>query len=147
MQIELAIPEPSPTGSPGKSRTVAVMPAYNAASTLRRTVADIPPGSVDQIILVDDRSRDNTVAVARELGLTVVEHPQNRGYGGNQKTCYRHARDLGAEFIVMIHPDYQYDSRVIPIAVEILRLGICDIVLGSRIRTRKEALAGGMPRY
>jgi len=123
------------------------MPAYNAASTLRRTVGDIPSGTVDQIILVDDCSRDNTVQVARDLGLTVIEHKQNRGYGGNQKTCYRHALDAGAEYIVMIHPDYQYDSRVIPLAVEILRLGICDVVLGSRIRTRKEALAGGMPRY
>jgi glycosyltransferase involved in cell wall biosynthesis len=128
-------------------RTIAVMPAYNAASTLHRTVQDIPPGTVDQIILVDDCSRDNTVQVARELGLTVIEHQQNRGYGGNQKTCYRHALDAGAEYIVMIHPDYQYDSRVIPLAVSILRLGICDVVLGSRIRTRKEALAGGMPRY
>jgi glycosyltransferase involved in cell wall biosynthesis len=128
-------------------RTIAVMPAYNAASTLRRTVQDIPPGTVDQIILVDDCSRDNTVQVARELGLTVIEHQQNRGYGGNQKTCYRHALDAGAEYIVMIHPDYQYDSRVIPLAVSILRLGICDVVLGSRIRTRTEALAGGMPLY
>jgi glycosyltransferase involved in cell wall biosynthesis len=128
-------------------RTIAVMPAYNAASTLRRTLEDIPPGAVDQIILVDDCSRDNTVEVARELGLTVIQHSQNRGYGGNQKTCYRQALDAGADFIVMIHPDYQYDSRVIPLAVSILRLGICDVVLGSRIRTRKEALAGGMPLY
>jgi glycosyltransferase involved in cell wall biosynthesis len=138
----------SPTGGLSRSgRTIAVMPAYNAASTLRRTVGDIPPGSIDQIILVDDCSRDNTVEVARELGLTVVQHQQNKGYGGNQKTCYRHALDAGAEYVVMIHPDYQYDSRVIPLAVEILRLGICDVVLGSRIRTRKEALAGGMPLY
>ena len=123
------------------------MPAYNAASTVRRTVEDIPPGTVDQIILVDDCSRDNTVQVARDLGLTVIEHPENRGYGGNQKTCYSQALQAGADYIVMIHPDYQYDSRLIPVAVEILRLGICDVVLGSRIRTRKEALAGGMPRY
>ena len=126
-------------------RTIAVMPAYNAASTLRRTVEDIPSGAVDQIILVDDCSRDNTVQVARELGLTVIEHSRNRGYGGNQKTCYRHARDAGADYVVMIHPDYQYDSRIVPVAVEILRLGICDVVLGSRIRTRAEAIAGGMP--
>jgi glycosyltransferase involved in cell wall biosynthesis len=132
---------------PGNQRTIAVMPAYNAASTLRRTVADIPPGAVDEIIVVDDCSKDNTVEVARELGLTVIEHPRNRGYGGNQKTCYRHARDAGADIVVMIHPDYQYDSRIVPVAVEILRLGICDVVLGSRIRTRKEALAGGMPLY
>ncbi|MBI3865660.1 MAG: glycosyltransferase family 2 protein [Planctomycetia bacterium] len=123
------------------------MPAYNAAATLRRTVGDIPPGSVDEIVLVDDCSRDDTVAVARELGLTVIVHERNTGYGGNQKTCYRRALDSGADFIVMIHPDYQYDSRLIPVAVEILRLGICDCVLGSRIRTRAETLAGGMPVY
>jgi glycosyltransferase involved in cell wall biosynthesis len=123
------------------------MPAYNAASTLERTVADIPAGSVDEIILVDDGSRDDTVAIARKLGLTVIEHPANRGYGGNQKTCYQTALEKGADFVVMIHPDYQYDSRVVPVAVEILRLGICDCVLGSRIRTRREALDGGMPRY
>lgn len=128
-------------------RTVAVMPAYNAATTLRRTVGDIPPGSVHEVVLVDDCSRDDTVAVARELGLTVIVHERNTGYGGNQKTCYRRALDLGADFIVMIHPDYQYDSRLIPVAVEILRLGICDCVLGSRIRTRAETLAGGMPIY
>lgn len=130
-----------------RTRTVAVMPAYNAASTLRQTVADIPPGSVDEIILVDDASRDNTVEIARQLGLTVITHERNLGYGGNQKTCYRRALESGADYIVMIHPDYQYDSRVIPVAVEILRLGICDCVLGSRIRTRQEALDGGMPLY
>lgn len=130
-----------------RGKTIAVMPAYNAAATLERTVADIPPGSVDQIIVVDDCSRDNTVEIAQRLGLTVIRHEKNLGYGGNQKTCYRHALDAGADYVVMIHPDYQYDSRVIPVAVEILRLGICDVVLGSRIRTRAEALAGGMPKY
>ncbi len=130
-----------------RGKTIAVMPAYNAAATLERTIADIPPGSVDQVILVDDCSRDNTVEVAERLGLTVIRHEQNLGYGGNQKTCYRHALDAGADYVVMIHPDYQYDSRVIPLAVEIIRLGICDMVLGSRIRTRSEALAGGMPKY
>lgn len=123
------------------------MPAYNAAATLARTVADIPAGSVDEIILVDDCSRDATVSIARELGLTVVTHPQNLGYGGNQKTCYRYALERGADIVVMIHPDYQYDSRVIPVATQIIRLGICDAVLGSRIRTRGEALAGGMPLW
>jgi glycosyltransferase involved in cell wall biosynthesis len=137
---------PSRAASPA-GRVVAVMPAYNAAATLRQTVADIPPGAVDEMILVDDGSRDETVAIARELGLTVIEHERNTGYGGNQKTCYRRALDAGADYVVMIHPDYQYDSRVIPAAVEFLRLGICDCVLGSRIRSRKEALDGGMPAW
>lgn len=132
----------APTG-----RVVAVMPAYNAAATLEKTIADIPAGSVDEIILVDDCSRDNTVEIARRLGLTVIVHEKNTGYGGNQKTCYRHALERGADYVVMIHPDYQYDSRVIPVAVEILRLGICDVMLGSRIRTRREALDGGMPKW
>ncbi|MBX3438591.1 MAG: glycosyltransferase family 2 protein [Planctomycetaceae bacterium] len=123
------------------------MPAYNAALTLRRTLDDIPTGSVDEIILVDDRSSDDTARLAQDLGLTVIVHEHNLGYGGNQKTCYRAALDSGADYIVMIHPDYQYDSRVIPVAVEILRLGICDVILGSRIRTRREALAGGMPGW
>src|SRR5580704_14259940 len=128
-------------------KVIAVLPAYNAESTLAATLADFPAGSVDEVILVDDGSRDRTVQVAREMGLTVVQHPQNRGYGGNQKTCYRHALEHGADIVVMIHPDYQYDSRVIPHAVGILELGICDVVLGSRIRCRAEALAGGMPPY
>ncbi|MFG0335138.1 MAG: glycosyltransferase family 2 protein [Maioricimonas sp. JB049] len=128
-----------------RGRVVAIMPAYNAAQTLEQTVADIPEGSVDEVILVDDCSSDDTVAIARRLGLTVIEHQTNLGYGGNQKTCYRRALESGADFVVMIHPDYQYDSRVIPVAVEIIRLGICDVVLGSRIRTRQEALQGGMP--
>lgn len=128
-------------------RVIAVMPAYNAASTLEQTVSDIPEGAVDEIILVDDGSTDNTVELARSLGLTVIVHDRNRGYGGNQKTCYRHALEQGAEYVVMIHPDYQYDSRVIGVAVEILKLGTCDVVLGSRIRTRGEALDGGMPTW
>jgi len=128
-------------------KVIAVLPAYNAERTLAATLADVPVGSIDEVLLVDDGSTDRTVQVAREMGLTVIEHPQNRGYGGNQKTCYQHALDRGADIIVMIHPDYQYDSRVIPHAVGIIELGICDIVLGSRIRSRQEALAGGMPRW
>ena len=128
-------------------KTIAVMPALNAELTLEATIADIPPGCVDQVILVDDGSRDRTVELARELGLTVIVHPENRGYGGNQKTCYREALARGAEIVVMIHPDFQYDSRMIPIAAAIIELDNCDIVLGNRIRTRAEALAGGMPNY
>lgn len=128
-------------------RVIAVMPAYNAAQTLQRTLEDIPEEAVDEVILVDDHSTDDTVELARGLGLTVIVHDDNRGYGGNQKTCYRRALDAGAEYVVMIHPDYQYDARVIGAAIEILRLGICDVVLGSRIRTRREALEGGMPGW
>ncbi len=128
-------------------KVVAVLPAYNAELTLAATLADIPQGSVDEIILVDDCSKDRTVDVAKSMGLTVIRHESNTGYGGNQKTCYRHALDLGADIVVMIHPDYQYDSRVIPSAVSFIELGICDIVLGSRVRSRQEALAGGMPAW
>lgn len=128
-------------------RTVVVMPAYKAAATIERTLKDIPAGAADEVILVDDCSPDNTAEVARNLGVRVIRHSRNGGYGANQKTCYKAALDRGADYIVMVHPDYQYDSRVVGAAVEFLKLGICDMVLGSRIRTRKEARAGGMPRY
>jgi glycosyltransferase involved in cell wall biosynthesis len=130
-----------------KSRVIAVMPAYNAERTLAATLADIPVGSVDEVILVDDGSKDRTVETAREMGLTVIVHPKNRGYGGNQKTCYREALQRGADIVVMIHPDYQYDSRVIPHAVGFIELDICDVVLGNRIRSRDEAMHGGMPTW
>lgn len=130
----------SPAGT-----TVIVMPAYNAARTLERIIADIPAGCYDEIIVVDDDSRDETVAIASRLPVTLIRHPRNLGYGGNQKTCYRAALARGAEYVVMLHPDYQYDARVIPAALDILRIGICDVVLGNRIRTRAEALQGGMP--
>jgi glycosyltransferase involved in cell wall biosynthesis len=126
---------------------VAVMPAYNASSTLAQTVKDIPPGTVDEIVLVDDASRDNTVEIARSLGLTVLQHPRNLGYGGNQKTCYDEALRRGADIIIMIHPDYQYDSRLVPHIVGFIKDGVCDVVLGSRIRTRREAIASGMPPW
>jgi glycosyltransferase involved in cell wall biosynthesis len=128
-------------------KIIAVLPAYNAEQTLAATLADVPVASVDEFVLVDDGSTDRTVQVARDMGLTVIEHPENRGYGGNQKTCYRYALEHGADIVVMIHPDYQYDSRVIPHAVGIIELGICDVVLGSRIRSRDEAMRGGMPVY
>jgi glycosyltransferase involved in cell wall biosynthesis len=137
----------APTQSPKqrKHRVIAVLPAYNAERTLAATLADFPPGCVDEILLVDDGSKDNTVAIAREMGLTVIAHPENRGYGGNQKTCYQFALEHGADVVVMIHPDYQYDARVIPHAVGLIELGICDVVLGSRVRSRQEAIKCGMP--
>lgn len=130
-----------------KEKVIVVLPAYNAALTLEKTLLDIPAGFVDEFILVDDASKDNTVEIAKRLGLTVVPHHENLGYGANQKTCYKLALEKGADYIVMIHPDYQYDSRLIPAALEILKLGICDIVLGNRVRTRKECLTCGMPVY
>lgn len=126
-------------------KVVVVMPAYNAEATLERTWQDLPRGSVDEVILVDDGSLDRTVEVAERLRLTVIRHPQNRGYGANQKTCYRAALEHGAEIIAMIHPDYQYDSRLLPLMVGFIEHGVCDVVLGCRIRSRAEALAGGMP--
>jgi len=128
-------------------KVIAVMPAYNAARTLEPTVRDIPQGSVDEIILVDDASTDNTVEVAGKLGLTVVRHETNRGYGANQKTCYRLALEKNADIVIMIHPDYQYDARLTPYLIGFLKEGYLDVMLGSRIRTRKEALSGGMPLY
>lgn len=128
-------------------KVIAVMPAYNAAQTIKKTVADIPKGSVDHIIVVDDASRDNTVQVAKDLGLEVVTHSKNRGYGGNQKTCYTMALSQGADVVVMIHPDYQYDSTLTPELTRPIISGRFDVMLGSRIRTRAEALAGGMPKW
>ena len=126
-------------------RIVAVLPAYNAEKTLAATLADFPPGCVDEILLVDDGSRDRTVEIARNMGLKVIVHEKNTGYGGNQKTCYRYCLETGADVVVMIHPDYQYDSRAIPHAVGIIELGICDVVLGNRVRSRAETIGCGMP--
>ena len=127
-------------------RVAVVMPAYNAAETLEATVAAIPPGVVDDLILVDDASRDETAAVARRLGLHTVVHPQNRGYGGNQKTCYAEALGRGAEVVVMLHPDLQYDPRLIPALASLVALGRYDVVLGSRFLGRGP-LVGGMPPH
>jgi glycosyltransferase involved in cell wall biosynthesis len=126
---------------------VVVMPAYNAATTLEKTVRDIPEGVVDEIVLVDDCSSDHTVEIAQRLGLRILQHTANLGYGGNQKTCYRTALDAGATIVIMIHPDYQYDSSLVGVMADLLQRGVCDVLLGNRIRTRREALAGGMPLY
>ena len=130
-----------------KPKVIVVMPAYNAEKTLERTIRDIPPGSVDEVIVVDDCSKDQTAALARKLGLTVIEHERNKGYGGNQKTCYAEALKKGADVIVMVHPDYQYDARLVPIMSQLIGNDVCDMVCGNRIRTRQEALRGGMPVY
>jgi glycosyltransferase involved in cell wall biosynthesis len=127
-------------------KVVVVMPAYNAEKTLRRTYAEIPHHIVDEIILVDDASHDHTVKVAKELGLTTVVHSHNRGYGGNQKTCYKTALALGADIVIMLHPDYQYTPRLITAMASLLAEGLFDCVLGSRI-LGVGALKGGMPLY
>ena len=121
------------------------MPAYNAARTLERTYRDIPCELVDEIILVDDVSRDETVAIAVQLGLDVIIHRQNLGYGGNQKTCYDAALEAGADAVVMLHPDYQYDATRIPALVEPILADEKDLMLGSRFLG--DPLAGGMPRW
>lgn len=128
-------------------RVVVVMPAYRAAETVERTFRDIPRDAVAHVILVDDASDDATVQVARALGIHTVVHERNRGYGANQKTGYDAARAMDPDVVVMLHPDYQYDPRLIPFFLGYLRLNVCDVMLGSRIRTRRETLRGGMPRY
>lgn len=130
-----------------KKKVVVVMPAYNASETLVKTVEDIPRDCVDDIILVDDASSDNTFELAKEIGLRAVKHDVNSGYGANQKTCYSSALEFDADIIIMIHPDYQYDPTLIPYFVNMINEGRYSVVLGSRIRTREEVLAGGMPLY
>jgi glycosyltransferase involved in cell wall biosynthesis len=141
-----AAPTPPPGDeTPRAKRVVVVMPAYNAAKTLERTYRDIPHEIVDKIILVDDVSKDDTVEVARQLGLDVIIHRQNLGYGGNQKTCYDAALEAGADAVVMLHPDYQYDATRIPQLVAPILAGERDLMLGSRFLG--DPLAGGMPRW
>jgi glycosyltransferase involved in cell wall biosynthesis len=130
---------------PDQPRVVIVMPAYNAARTLERTYADIPHDLVHHVILVDDVSRDETVEIARRLGLEVIVHRQNLGYGGNQKTCYDRALEWGADVVVMLHPDYQYDATRIPALVAPILEGRADLVLGSRFLG--DPIAGGMPTW
>lgn len=127
-------------------KVIVVMPAYNAAETLEKTYNDLPQEVVDEIILVDDVSQDETVDIARRLGLKVVIHIQNTGYGGNQKTCYLEALKDGADIVVMLHPDYQYDSRLVPELIKPIQEGKADLVLGSRI-LGGGPLGGGMPVY
>jgi glycosyltransferase involved in cell wall biosynthesis len=123
-----------------------VMPAYNAAKTIERTLHDLPAGSFDHILVVDDASRDETVAIARALGLEVIVHPKNRGYGGNQKTCYATALSRGADIVVMVHPDHQYDPRMIPELLRPLREGRADAAFGSRMLGGRFN-EGGMPKW
>jgi glycosyltransferase involved in cell wall biosynthesis len=127
-------------------KIIVILPAFNAFKTLKQTVSDIPD-LVDEIILVDDGSLDDTVSLAHKLGLTVFSHEHNLGYGANQKTCYNLALSHGADIIVMIHPDYQYDPKLIKYFVEFISDDYFDVMLGTRIRSRREALAGGMPIY
>jgi glycosyltransferase involved in cell wall biosynthesis len=130
-----------------KKIVAAVLPAYNAEKTLAKTLADIPRDWVDEIILVDDASRDNTVELAKNLGLKVFTHPKNLGYGGNQKTCYREALKLGADIAIMIHPDHQYDPRLVPDLLLPLLRGDTDAAFGSRMMRPGGARAGGMPLW
>ncbi len=149
-------------------KIIVVLPAYNAEATLEKTISDIPLEYVDELVFVDDASRDKSVELAREIAanhpqftassqeyaehkekklFTILQHDKNKGYGGNQKSCYDIALSHGADIVVMLHPDYQYDPKLVKYFVEFIQNGYFDVMLGSRIRTRKEALAGGMPPY
>src|SRR5579875_1116874 len=127
-------------------RVIVTMPAYNAARTLLKTFEEIPKGTVSEVIMVDDCSKDDTVAVGSTLDIKIIRHPHNVGYGGNQKTCYLEALRDGADVVIMLHPDYQYDPRKIPEMVAPILAGQADIVLGSRF-LGGGALKGGMPVY
>jgi glycosyltransferase involved in cell wall biosynthesis len=136
-----------PEGMEKRSKKViVVMPAYNAAKTLAQTLADVPGEWIDDILLIDDASKDNTVELARELRLKVFVHEDNRGYGANQKTCYKKALEMGADIIVMVHPDHQYDPSVIPQLIDPLLKEECDAVFGSRMLGGRP-LEGGMPKW
>lgn len=125
-------------------KIVAVLPAYNAEKTLIHTVKDIPQ-EIAEIILVDDCSSDKTANIAKEMGIKTIVHQCNKGYGSNLKTCFKLALEANADAIVMVHPDYQYDPRLIPYFVGFMQYSVCDVMLGSRVRTTKETLEGGMP--
>jgi glycosyltransferase involved in cell wall biosynthesis len=147
MSVEPLIQSTSQASALPRPRTVAVLPAYNAARTLVRTYRDIPKDVVDEIILVDDASQDDTVEIAHLLNLKVIQHEKNLGYGGNQKTCYRAALECGADIVVMVHPDYQYDPTLIPQMIAPIQASQADCVLGSRMLQEGGASAGGMPIY
>lgn len=132
---------------PKQEKIVVVMPAYNAARTLKFTFNSIDTQLVDEIILVDDHSQDDTVAIAEKLDLQVIRHSRNLGYGGNQKTCYQEALRVGADIVVMLHPDGQYDPTLIPEIIKPIQEQKADLVLGSRMIHPRKALAGGMPLY
>ncbi len=123
-----------------------MLPAYNAEATLSQTVAEFDRAVVDEVVLVNDASTDQTVTLARRLGLEPIRHERNLGYGGNQKTCYRRALELGADIVVMVHPDYQYSPLLVPAMASMIAYGEYDLVLGSRILAQNP-VAGGMPRY
>ena len=127
-------------------KIVVVMPAYNAEQTLRQTYSEIPMQYIDDVILVDDLSSDKTAAIARSLGCTTIVHPENRGYGGNQKTCYTEALKLGADVVVMLHPDYQYTPKLLVTMASAIAVGQYDVMLGSRVLCQS-AIKGGMPVY
>jgi glycosyltransferase involved in cell wall biosynthesis len=128
-------------------KLVVVLPAYNASQTLEQTYREIPMDIVDEVVLVDDASKDNTVDVASRLGIRhVIHHEKNKGYGGNQKSCYNKARELGADIVIMLHPDYQYTPKLITAMASIIAFGVYPVVLGSRI-LGQGALKGGMPLY
>jgi glycosyltransferase involved in cell wall biosynthesis len=128
-------------------RVIVVLPAYNVSKTLTLTYQNLPQSWIDDIILVDDGSQDDTFAIAQKLGIQhIIQHTHNKGYGANQKTCYKKALEIGADIVIMLHPDYQYTPKLIPAMVSLIDQGLYDVVLGSRI-LGKGALAGGMPLY
>lgn len=129
-----------------KTKVVIVLPAYNAAKTLMRTFSEIPEKFRANIILVDDASTDNTVEIAKQAGMKVFVHGKNTGYGGNQKTCYKNALEMGADIVVMLHPDHQYDAKVIPALIDPIKKGEADAVFGSRMLGRNP-MEGGMPKW
>lgn len=135
------------TEVPRRPCVAVVMPAYNAERTLEATLADIPPGAADLLILGDDCSSDGTFELARRLGIIALKTPRNLGYGGNQKLIYREALARGADIVVMLHPDNQYDARLVPHFVGFVASGTCDVILGNRVRSRRECLRGGMPAW